>query len=122
MSIISKLDEIFNEPEKVTSESLDTLVQEAVQFLKSIQEGLASKDEAVREKAMKDAEKMQLELNAQVEKMQTAAGIDPSQYLAMVKEPSASNSFSMALKNLQRGLMSQPKKKKQKRVKEWLAS
>ncbi len=125
MSIVSKLEEIFKGQGEVTSESVNAFVQEAVQFVQNLNEKLTSKDEAIREEAMKEAVKMQSELSAQLEKMGTAMGLDSSQlgnYFAFAEANNGSNPFAQALKNMQTELAGKPKKKKPKRVKEWLAS
>ncbi len=126
MSLTAKIEEIFNNPEKASEESVNALVQEAIRVLGDLKERLGSDDEKVRNGALEDAAKMQLELKEQIEKMQEPLGIDPGQIEGYSKAADAAlareNAFGQALQKLQQSLADQTKHKKPKRVKEWLAS
>lgn len=124
--MISKIEEMFTNPEKVSQENVYALIREAAQVVDDLKIRLASSEESIREQAKKDALQMQTELKKQMERTRSSLGQSQiGNFLAVAGADAQSKSdvFKQALRNLQTGLIGKPKqKKKPRRVKEWLAS
>ena len=131
MTIVSKIEEMFTNPEKASLENVNAFVREAMQFVNELKGRLSSSEESIREQAKKEALRMQAELKEQMKRTQSILGKNQIEDdLASAKSAvkaesngSKSNAFDRAFKDLQNRLIGKPKqKKKPKRVKEWLAS
>lgn len=122
MSLASKIAETFESKEAISQENVNQLIHESIEFVRDLKARLASKDETVRDAAMKDAKKLQDEMKEQMEKMSASMNIDPLLLDGSLTGAENSDMLAKALQTLQAGLADRPKKSKPKYVKEWLAS
>lgn len=103
--LFKKLEQIFENPEKINMADLEKLLFETLGFFDTIREQLSSDDPEVREKAMEEAAQLQEKLNLVTDKLYTKTGLTKEKAQQILSNPANFKPEDWAMmKNLEKEL------------------
>jgi len=130
MSILEKIEKLFEKENKFSQENIHQLTREVLEYMQSLQPGLNSEDEKERDLAFKSAQLLQERLHRKTKEVCQELGIDPGKLNAHFAQPEQAEMLKQTQTNV--GMMKEAlgsshvqrfgKKKRPRHVKEWLAS
>ncbi len=87
-NFMENLDNIFENPQKITMAQLETILFDTLKFFDSIRDKLTSSDPEVREQALKEATEIQDRLNQVTEKIYAKTGLTKEKASQILSNPS----------------------------------
>lgn len=91
MAILSKIDEMFGDPEKINPENMGQVFHEMLSNFRELKAQLESKDEAVRNEALETISKLRLKLEEKASELCQSVGMDLASFETYVNDPTHFN-------------------------------
>ena len=85
--VITKIDEVFGNPENFSTEGLNSLIYEIFKLFNELKAKIASPDESERQKAIEMCNELKTKLEEQAASLCKVAGIDPQNLETFVSNP-----------------------------------
>ncbi len=91
MAIISRIDEILEEPGKITPETLREIFGEILVLFEELKSQLSSKEETVREDALNTIAELKEQIEEKMIALCQLVGMDPKSFETYISDPSHFN-------------------------------
>ena len=126
-AVLTKIEEIFGNPEKFTPENLEALINETLKFFNDLRQKLESPDAKVREDALAVATELKTKLEEQAAALCQSVGLDqqalesfisnpthfsPEEWKAMEKAKTELSGYQEEIAKTEASAPKKPKKKK----------
>lgn len=91
MAIISKIEEMIEDPEMLKPENLGQLLNEMLRSFAELKTLVESKDDAIRNEAQEMIARLKVRLDERVRELCQSVGMDPKGFEKYIKDPSHFN-------------------------------